>query len=451
MRTMIGATTTRTTTMVRAAARSTEAHVVLAIGVQSAAAILFALLTARWLGPSSRGVVVVLMTTATFLMLVGSFGISTGSRVLLNDSPPLGLARYLRQARALSLIHVVSSSTVGLLALAKTGGMPTPWIGMIFVPFAALQLLCYFQREALHGIGRHRSAMYGDVLASTLQAAAVLVLQVTGRLSLVAVCLVILGGALAQTVFLTTRLRLPEQSPPFAVFSIRQLMRYSLPALVTTLGQAFVIRGDRLILGLIAGTAPVGIYGAAASFTEMLWLIPGGVAQVAFRRASVTGTRTAGATARRITMLITVLASLALAACTRPIVTIVLGPAYADAVGLAYILIVASLPMASYQLDVAVLNGLGRLSRSGHATTLGTAILALGCVATIPTYGAYGAAWSSLAAYTAMAALAHWYVRQVKPSDASASDAPAENAPAEDTPAENAHAEDSPAGDSANG
>ena len=308
----------------------------------------------------------------------------------------------------------MTSSTVGLFALAKTGGLPTLWVGVIFVPFAALQLLCYFQREALHGIGRHRSAIYGDVLSSTLQTAAVLLLQVTGRLTLVAVCLVILGGALAQTLFLVTRLRSSTQSPPLARFSLRQLMKYSLPALVTTLGQAFVIRGDRLILGLIAGTTPVGIYGAAASFTEVLWLIPGGVAQVAFRRASVTGTRTAGATGRRITLLITGLACVVLAVCTRPLVTIMLGPAYAEAVGLAYILILASLPMASYQLDVAVLNGLGRLTQSGHATTLGSVMLAIGCVATIPAYGAYGAAWSSLAAYTAMAAFAHFYVRRVK-------------------------------------
>lgn len=407
-------------TLIRTAVRSTEAHVVLAIVVQAAGATLFAVLTARWLGPSSRGVVVVLMTTSTFLMLVGSFGISTGSRVLLNNSPPLGLTRYLRQARILSLIHIVTSSTLGLFALAKTGGLPTLWVGVIFVPFAALQLLCYFQREALHGIGRHRSAMYGDVLSSTLQTVVVLLLQVTGKLTLVAVCLVVLGGAQVQTLFLATCLRSAKQSLPLAHFSLRQLMKYSFPALVTTLGQAFVIRGDRLMLGLIAGTAPVGIYGAAASFTEMLWLIPGGVAQVAFRKASVTGSHTAGATGRKFAMLITVLACIVLALCTRPLVTILLGPAYSEAVGLAYILIVASLPMASYELDVAVLNGLGRLSQSGRATTLGSVLLVIGCIATIPSYGAYGAAWSSLAAYTAMAALTHAYVRRVKSPAASA-------------------------------
>lgn len=394
------------------AVRTTEAHVVVAMGVQGLAGVLFALVTARWLGPSSRGAVVVFMTTSMMLMLVGSFGISTGSRVLLNNSPPLELTHYLGQTRALSLLHVVTSSTLGLFVLAKTGGMPTPWVGAIFVPFAAVTLLCYFQREALHGIGHHRSAMYGDVLSFTLQTVAVVVLHAVGRLSLVAVCLVILGGAAAQTAFLSLRLRSARQSPPVARFSVRRLMRYSLPALVTTLGQAFVIRGDRLILGLIAGAAPVGIYGTSASFTEGLWLVPGAVAQVAFRRASMTGTARAGAAARRVTLLITVFACLALALVTKPVVTILLGPAYSEAVGLAYILIAGSVPMASYQLDVAVLNGLGRLSRGGQATTLGSMVLVAGCLLTIPTYGAYGAAWSSLAAYTAMAALARWHLHR---------------------------------------
>lgn len=406
--------------LIRTAVRSTEARVVLSMTALAGAASLFALLTARWLGPSSRGSVVLFMTTSSFLMLVGSVGVSTGSRVLLNGSPPLSLNNYLRQARVLSVVHLVTSSSVGLFMLAKTGGMPTLWVGVVFVPFAAVQLFSYFQREALHGIGRHGTALHGDVLSSTLQTAAVLLLQVAGRLTLMAVLLVVFGGAVAQTVYLAVRLRSAGQSPPFANYSLSQLVRYSLPALATTLGQAFVIRGDRLILGLIAGAAPVGIYGAAATFTEVLWLIPAAVAQVAFRRASVTGTRSAGAARRKFTLLVTALASLALAAGTRPLITILLGAEYSEAVGVAYILIAGSLPMASYQLDVAVLNGLGRLSDGGRSTMLGTVILAAGCLVTIPEYGAYGAAWSSVAAYTAMAALARWHVRSEKASDTSA-------------------------------
>jgi O-antigen/teichoic acid export membrane protein len=76
--------------------------------------------------------------------------------------------------------------------------------------------------------------------------------------------------------------------------------------------------------------------------------------------------------------------------------------------------------MASYQLDVAVLNGLGRLSHSGYATTVGSVVLLAGCLATIPSFGAYGAAWSSLFAYTAMAAVARWLLHRQSTSEAHA-------------------------------
>jgi O-antigen/teichoic acid export membrane protein len=405
---------------VRSAVRSTEAHVILAIAVQGGAASLFALLTARWLGPASRGSVVVFMTTSSFLMLVGSLGVSTGARVLLNNSPPLSLNTYLKKARLLSAVHLVTSSSVGLFTLTKTGGMPTWGVGVIFVPFAAIQLFSYFQREALHGMGRHRTALYGDVLSSTLQTAAVLLLKVAGRLSLTAVCLVVLGGSVAQAAFLAVRLQSTPQSPPSTNYSLKRLIRYSLPAVVTTLGQAFVIRGDRLILGLIAGAAPVGIYGTAATFTELIWLLPAGVAQVAFRKASVVGLDPTRARVRTLTLLITALMCVALAACTQFLVTALLGAKYYSAVGLVYILIAASLPMASYQLDVAVLNGLGRLSDSGRATMLGSIALVAGCLISIPKYGAYGAAWSSLGAYTAMATLARIDMRRAKAGNISA-------------------------------
>lgn len=396
---------------VRGVQRSTEARVVVFMAIQAATASLFALLTARWLGPSSRGSIVVFMTTASFLMLVGSLGICTGSRVLLNGSPPLGIADYLGNARLLTAVHLVTSCTLGLFTLSKTGGMPTVWVGAIFVPFSAVQLFNYFQREALHGIGLHGRSLLGDLLSSILQTVAVLLLKELGRLSLVAVCIAVLGGALAQAVYLSAQLRSTSQSPPFAVYSLSRLFRFSLPALISTLGQAFVIRGDRLILGMIAGTVPVGIYGTAATFTEMLWLLPGGVAQVAFRRASAGGSADARARTRRVTLSITVVACVALAAGTNFLVTYFLGAEYSNAVGLAYVLIAASLPMASYQLDVAVLNGLGRLSAGGRSTTVGAAILIGGCLLTIPRFGAFGAAWSSMAAYSAMALMARLQLR----------------------------------------
>jgi O-antigen/teichoic acid export membrane protein len=159
------------------------------------------------------------------------------------------------------------------------------------------------------------------------------------------------------------------------------------------------------------GSSAVGIYGAAATLTEALWLIPGGVAQVAFRRASASGSSREGAKARRVALALTAAASLVLAALTPYLIRRLLGSAYAGAVPITYILIAASLPMASYQLDIAVVNGLGMLKRASSITIAGVVCLALACMLLIPLWGAVGAAWSSLASYTLMATLARRRLR----------------------------------------
>jgi O-antigen/teichoic acid export membrane protein len=393
-------------------ARNAEARVVFTLGEQAVAAALFAFLTARWLGPSARGSIVVFMTTSSFLTLVGSLGIATGARVLLNASPPLAMCEYLRRARTLSLIHLLTAASVGLFLLARAGCVPTLPVSVIFVLFAGTQLFNYLQREALHGIGRHITALRGEVLSFALQTVAVGMLASVGRLRLVTAFLVMLGGTLAQSVYLGRHMQSVEPGSPSDRYSLLRLVWYSLPAVVSTLGQAFILRGDRLILGMLAGAAPVGVYSVAATFTEILWLAPGGIAQVAFRRASIGGAHNVATRTRTAALTLTVVAGVFLAAGANPFVTRLLGAGYSDAAGLVYVLIVAAVPMASFQLDVAVLNGLGRLSDGGRITMLGTVVMIAGCLVTIPRYGPYGAAWSSVATYTVMAVLARLWLRR---------------------------------------
>lgn len=387
--------------------RSRESGVVISMVIQAATASLFALLTARWLGPSSRGVLVVFMTTTSFLMLVGSLGVSTGGRFLLTASPPLTIDRYLSFASRLSWVHVLMSAALGVPLLALAKGLPNHFVGLVFVPAAATQLFAYFQREALHGFGHHRTAVFGDVIASALQILFVIGLQLAHMLDVVSVCLCILCGSVAQNLFLAHRLSLIEQAPDLGtVKRFRDVLRFSLPALVTTFGQAFVIRGDRLILGFLTSSAAVGLYGVAATLTEVLWIVPLGVAQVAFRRASVTRSADTGRLSRNLALGVTAGACICLAVTVQWIIPVLVGEAYSGATGLTYVLIAASLPMASYQLDIAVLNGLGRLNAASGVTVYGSVALLVGCIALIPHLGAQGAAFASLIAYSLMAILA---------------------------------------------
>lgn len=402
------------TGFIRTAVASAEARVVVWTGVLAACASLSALLTARWLGANDRGVVVVFLTASSFLMLVGSFGAGTGARVLLNRHPPLGLGTYLRHTRILGAAHLVTAATIGVLVLHVSHGLPSPWVAAFFVPYAAAVLMSYLAREALHGLGRHEAALISDVVPVAVQVLGVAALHVVGMLSLLTALTAIAVGGAVQLGFLGWRLSRISPRPLTAAWRLRKVVRFSLPAMLTALGQAVVIRGDRLILGAFAGAASVGVYGVAATFTELIWLVPSAVAQVAFRRASVSNGVRAGRKVRRLTMVLTFIVAGALALLSSRLIDLLLGKQYMGAVPLTYILLAAALPMASYQLDVAVLNGLGRLSASGRTTLVGSLTLVGGCLVTVPTWGPYGAAWSSFVAYSLMACIAKYSLRSAR-------------------------------------
>jgi O-antigen/teichoic acid export membrane protein len=407
----------RTKKLAAAMLQRVETRLFVSMAFSAATASVFALVTARWLGPSDRGVLVIFATTSSFLTLVGSLGVTTGGRVLLTAKPPLPLPRYLRIARALSLFHVVTATVIGIPILAMTHGLPDVGIGMIFVPTAMLGLLGYFQREALHGRGRHVTAVSGDLLGITVQIVIVAGLRLTGHLDIHAACLVLLVGAAVQVVFLDLRLRKgrPSSDQNGTQQSLLAIVRFSLPAVATNLGQAFVIRGDRLLLGALTMSATVGIYSVAGTVTELLWILPSAIAQVAFRRAALLGQTHQYRRTRNAVLLLTLFLCFALAGTARWLIPALLGADYADSVALTYPLIVATIPMASYQMDVAVLNGLGQLKVASRITLTGSAVLAVACLVLIPLWAAWGAAIASLVAYTVMAVMARLWLRAEAP------------------------------------
>lgn len=371
--------------------------------VLAVSASVFALVTARWLGASDRGVIVVFLTTSSFLMLIGSLGLGTGGRVLLHERPALELVDYQRYARILAGVHILTSATVGIGVLWASKGLKSFWIGAFFLPYAAALLYSYLRREALHGLGRHEAAVISDVVPAVTQTTCVAVLYLVGHLTLTTAMVSLAVGAMAQTAFLTAQLKRVLKGTANTHWPLKRVIKFSFPAMTAAVGQAFVIRGDRLILGIMTSTAAVGVYGAAATFTEMLWLLPGAIAQLSFRRASVSRGSELGRRVRRLTILLTACFAIALASVAPWLIRILLGRGYEQAIPLSYILIAAAVPMASFQLDASVLNGLGHLREGSRITMLGSLLLCAACVLLIPQHGAFGAAWASLLSYSIMA------------------------------------------------
>ena len=80
--------------------KGADAHAVMMSILQAGSSRLFAVLSARWLGPTDRGVLAVLLTLGSFLMWVGSLGYATSVRVLIALN---GLGMFRRVTRTAAL------------------------------------------------------------------------------------------------------------------------------------------------------------------------------------------------------------------------------------------------------------------------------------------------------------------------------------------------------------
>ncbi|MBP1817713.1 polysaccharide biosynthesis C-terminal domain-containing protein [Mycobacterium sp. OAE908] len=369
-------------------------------------ATVLSVLTARWLGPTDRGVLVTFIAASTFLMLIGSVGVPTGGRVLL--ATRLSLDRYMSIARTLSVLHVVGSATVGLGILWLSDALPDTVVAVLFVANAASQLYGYFQREGLHGFGFHATAISGELIWATVQIVLVATMHLIAGLNIDMACAAVLAGSVAQNLFLWRQIRRIRSAAPPVVdrLTFADIVRFSSPAAIGVFCQAFAYRGDRLILATLATTAAVGIYSVAATMAEVVGLMSLGVSQVVFRRMAVTGTGLWYKHIRNVAMLLTVCGCAAMALASPYLVWHVLGPAYVGAISVSYALIAAMVPLASYNLDIAALSGLGRLASARRINVVGASILLICCVVTVPFLNLWGATISTVAAYCVMALLA---------------------------------------------
>lgn len=385
-------------------AMSRSARVVSLVIVQALLGSVFAVLSARWLGPTDRGVVVLVSVLGSLLMLVGSLGVATGGRMLLStNDPAYALGTHVAVTWRLCTLHILTVSFIGWPLLVVSDGWRGWSTGTAFLVYAVLMLVVYLLREGLHGVGRHSLATSADLLLVSVQVLGALCLQLFHRVSLEGFLWLMAVAATLEVLFLLVCYRRSVagtivRSP----VTTRQLVRLSAPALAGVLGQAFALRGDRVLLGVFGDPRSVGLYGTAATFSEMLLLVPLGLSQVVFRHSGQ-GNHQIISRIRRFNWAISIFMAAACALLAEPVVLLLLGQAYADAIPLIYFLIAGGIPLAGYYLESAVCNGAGDFHGPAKAAGIGSLLLAVGCVALIPEFGARGAAVSSIVAYGSMA------------------------------------------------
>lgn len=386
--------------------RSSSLVVVVSTAIQTAALGLFAIVSAVALGPEERGVVIIYTTLATVMMLAASAGTAIGGRMLLAKGDPFfHLRSYLHTSCVLFLAYLLVLCAAVKPLLAATRAWAGWQVALLFVGYASLTMACYMLREGMFGVGLHARAAVIDIVAPSTSLCLLLSAWLAnGQTNLRAVTGYLVGGGLIQLLLALAAIRTlvlsaPRVQAPLAGF--RRVVAVSRPALLSSIAQSVVIRGDRIVLGAIAGSTAVGVYGTAATLAELLWVIPLGLGQLAFSQAAHGEHRkvhrsftTCLALSAAAALIISLLAS--------PFVHYVLGAGYEDAVPLIWTLSGAAVAMSAYLFLAAALNGMGNLRAVAAITAVGAVILVVTCVAVIPSWGAYGAAAASIGAYVVM-------------------------------------------------
>jgi len=411
-----------TSLRLRERARHPAIRIVLLTGLLAGTQSGFAVVSARWLGPSERGVFTIASAIASFSMLVGSMGVYTGGRVLLSSpTSRFMFSHYRRVIAVLTAAQVSIIVIVWMPAWHLLTGVNSRAAFAMFGVYCALMAAASLAREGVHGVGKHVLATLSDVAAATVQISLGVVLYLVNEVTVTSLLGCGVTGFLIQLLIcnLSGRdtPRTGEARPSSSVGALKityRVVLFSLPGLILAVGQLFIQKGDRLILGIFSQPRDVGIYAAGATIADGAWILPASLSVIVVRQVAMTNSLEPLRRWRRAILAMTCLSSLVLAGSGSTLIHLLLGSSYQGASPILWILCVGSPLFASQQIDLAACNGAGRLDIGAKVTAWGVLTLIILSVGLIPAYQGVGAALASIGAYGCMAVLARKGVRRIE-------------------------------------
>jgi O-antigen/teichoic acid export membrane protein len=368
-------------------------------------------LLARSLGPDGFG------AWSTALAFVGIFGFLADlglSRVAIQrmSAEPEREAQWLGAltgtvAVASVISVVVTLAAIPLLSNESDVRLITAILALTLLPAAPGALLTVFDSRV-----RAEIRIGVMTLNSIAWLAAIVVLDLEGvDIVAFAVAFVILAFVMAGVHWGVTR--------RFARIALREgrrlwrpLLRVALPLGIAGVLVTIYYRVDSVLIFNIKGPEEAGVYGAAYRFLDPLHFLPTSVMAAAFPVMSAFHGRDTARVRRLIQrgidyMVIAALAALGLAiALADPIVDTLLGPGYERTAGLLPILMLAFVFISLGYLSGYLAPIVGMQWRLAVFAAIGVVVNIGLNLALIPPYGAFGAAWATVATEAAVNFLA---------------------------------------------
>jgi O-antigen/teichoic acid export membrane protein len=299
-------------------------------------------------------------------------------------------------------------ATVLIAAILIRSGVPlTLEQGLLSGIYAGALVIAYLFVSGLYGIGRNEEAAVVQVGGAAVQLILVIVLATVWVATpwpyVVAILLGTIGQILASVIVLRSAGFLPR--PQVSIEAWRRLIARGVPAVGLSLGQAAVLRLDRVLVGLLLSAAAVGVYSVAATATDVVALVPVALSQVLFQKIASKSVDSPTLNRARAYALLSSAAIAVVLYLLAPVgIDLLVGSSFAGAVLPLRILLLAAVVFSSYQIDAYALAARGQIGIAGSATLLGLVVIVIADLILIPTHGIVGAAWASVFAYAIMAA-----------------------------------------------
>lgn len=360
-----------------------------------AAPALYGIATARLLGPNDRGVLITVLSAATFAGLLGTRGSASEYRRLITS----GASPHLRRE---FIVTILSGAVIGgflavliLRSYHVETGLP---IALLVVVLSALMAATILIRELLFGLRRMIVHNWLISAGFLVQLPLLYLLYETNSLGVVTALTLYVAFSglvlmLLSVVWISVKSKNTAQSSPFKS-GVSRAARLSL---VPLLAHLYFSNGDRLVLSLVSSPDQVAFYSVAWT----LALLPGmGVmaALPSLQDAAIHGVK---ASRRRmlVVALITVVSLLLVVLFAPSITNTIFGSDYAPSVDATRLMSLGALPYLMMTVVLTLMIGAGRYKAAGLAS--GVSVLAsLVGILLLSGYGAVGAAVAFIGAAT---------------------------------------------------
>jgi O-antigen/teichoic acid export membrane protein len=367
-------------------------------------------LLARSLGATGRGQLASIIVPATLLTYLAGLGVE--SWVTVESARGRALGTVLGTAGTLSVGFGLIGACAALpVAVALAGGNATVFL-FIAIAGAMLPLSLVIQLLSCAAIGcsRWRMQAQSRVVPTIVGLVLTVGLYVSRTLTLTTAAIVFLVTGVLSIVPLLPLLR--EARPfRFERALARSALGFGCRAWASNLGALANARLDQLMMIPLVPSRQLGLYAVAVTYSNLPSVLSSSMMTVIGPRIAAGDNALVGRSVR-VTIGIMTGAGACFALLAPVVIPLGFGHDFGQAVEMAWILLVAGVPLAATVVLSGALICAGRPGVAAIGQLIAAGVTAVGLVVALPTLQAVGAALVSLMAYTTALAYMLWATRR---------------------------------------